>query len=341
MSGGLPVAENTFGPTGLVSRTGLTAGSSGLSGYSTMYYMFDAAGNVSERDDASGDIMSTGSYDAFGAGGMQAVPGTTGLSGDPFGFGGQFGYYTDGETRLVLCGQRYYDPGAARWLTRDPIGLLGGVNPYAYCGNNPVGAADPSGLYFWVDDATFALGGAVLGIAGQGLSDVISGNGRASSWQTYTGAAVGGAAGGWSLEYTGPVGAGAIGGAATNFTQQELNMHTGEQSGLDLGSVASNAALGALFGKISTWGIKGINTGRGNFNQIYQQITTKAKNSTISRITALTAGKMFVGRAWATAQLQGAVPNAIWGATGLLNPDTGDSMIGPGIFDQDAGDDCQ
>jgi len=148
MSGGLPVAENTLGPTGLVSRTGLTAGSSGLSGYATMYYMFDAAGNVSERDDAGGDTTSTGSYDAFGAGGMQTVPGTTGLSGDPFGFGGQFGYYTDGETRLVLCGQRYYDPGAARWLTRDPIGLLGGVNPYAYCGNNPVGAADPRGEWY-------------------------------------------------------------------------------------------------------------------------------------------------------------------------------------------------
>jgi len=153
MSGGLPVAENTFGPTGLVSRTGLTAGYGAngvacLSGYSTAYYMFDAAGNVSERDDASGDIMSTGSFDAFGAGGMQTVPGTTGLSGDPFGFGGRFGYYTDSETRLVLCGQRYYDPGTARWLTRDPIGLFGGVNPYAYCGNNPVGAADPRGEWY-------------------------------------------------------------------------------------------------------------------------------------------------------------------------------------------------
>ena len=33
-----------------------------------------------------------------------------------------------------------------RWLTRDPISYDGGENLYAYCGNNPVGMFDPSGL---------------------------------------------------------------------------------------------------------------------------------------------------------------------------------------------------
>ena len=33
-----------------------------------------------------------------------------------------------------------------RWISRDPIGLEGGVNVYAYCGGNPVMSADPSGL---------------------------------------------------------------------------------------------------------------------------------------------------------------------------------------------------
>ncbi len=34
-----------------------------------------------------------------------------------------------------------------RWLTRDPIGLAGGMNFYGYVGNNPVNAMDPFGLY--------------------------------------------------------------------------------------------------------------------------------------------------------------------------------------------------
>nr|MBA3445248.1 RHS repeat-associated core domain-containing protein [Gemmatimonadales bacterium] len=33
---------------------------------------------------------------------------------------------------------RWYDPQTGRFLTQDPIGLAGGVNLYAYAGNNPV-----------------------------------------------------------------------------------------------------------------------------------------------------------------------------------------------------------
>lgn len=46
----------------------------------------------------------------------------------------------------MLLTYRYYDPAEGRFLTRDPIGYAGGLNLYAYCGNNPVGRSDPSGL---------------------------------------------------------------------------------------------------------------------------------------------------------------------------------------------------
>ena len=36
--------------------------------------------------------------------------------------------------------------GVFRWLSNDPIGIAGGLNQYAFVGNNPVNAVDPLGL---------------------------------------------------------------------------------------------------------------------------------------------------------------------------------------------------
>ena len=42
---------------------------------------------------------------------------------------------------------RYYDPTLGRWLSEDPIGLLGGdASFYAYVLNDPINAMDPSGF---------------------------------------------------------------------------------------------------------------------------------------------------------------------------------------------------
>src|SRR5205085_7788105 len=40
----------------------------------------------------------------------------------------------------------WYDPSVGRFISEDPIGLNGGINPYAYVGNNPIRLVDPSGL---------------------------------------------------------------------------------------------------------------------------------------------------------------------------------------------------
>ena len=42
---------------------------------------------------------------------------------------------------------RNYLPAIGRWMTRDPLGEAGGLNLYAFVGNNPVNWVDPWGLY--------------------------------------------------------------------------------------------------------------------------------------------------------------------------------------------------
>jgi RHS repeat-associated protein len=59
---------------------------------------------------------------------------------------------------------RWYDPATGRFLTQDPIGLAGGVNLYAYAGNDPVQFSDPFGLCDPKKDGTCLLINAVGGL---------------------------------------------------------------------------------------------------------------------------------------------------------------------------------
>lgn len=51
----------------------------------------------------------------------------------------------DAATGFYYLRARYYDPWTGRFVSEDPIGLLGGLNPYAYAGNSPIAWRDPSG----------------------------------------------------------------------------------------------------------------------------------------------------------------------------------------------------
>jgi RHS repeat-associated protein len=55
------------------------------------------------------------------------------------------GQQYDQGARLYYMRARYYDPQLGRFLSEDPIGISGGLNLYAYAGNDPVNHDDPSG----------------------------------------------------------------------------------------------------------------------------------------------------------------------------------------------------
>jgi RHS repeat-associated protein len=102
------------------------------------YFAKDHLGSVREMTDSSGAIRARYEYDPYGR--------QTKVSGDlevDFGF---TGFYRHQASGLNLTLFRVYDPELGRWTTRDPIAEKGGLNLYAYVGNDPIGNTDVLGL---------------------------------------------------------------------------------------------------------------------------------------------------------------------------------------------------
>ena len=79
-------------------------------------------------------------------------------------------YYFDAETGWYYLNSRYYDPQVGRFLNADGIiGANGGIigyNMFAYCNNDPVNFADPSGYAWWMPRGIgqfFSFGPATIG----------------------------------------------------------------------------------------------------------------------------------------------------------------------------------
>ncbi len=53
------------------------------------------------------------------------------------------------ETGLYYYRARYFSPEMQRFISEDPIAILGKINAYAYTDNNPVNYTDPTGLAPW------------------------------------------------------------------------------------------------------------------------------------------------------------------------------------------------
>ncbi|HEX4473778.1 MAG TPA: DUF6531 domain-containing protein [Polyangiaceae bacterium] len=109
----------------------------------------DHLGTPRAMFDASGDQVWAADIDTYGE--LRNVRGEKAAC--PFRWPGQ---YEDAETGLYYNRLRYYDP-AGQYVSRDPIGLFGGLHVHAYVGN-PTESIDPLGLAGCVpEDETVTL----------------------------------------------------------------------------------------------------------------------------------------------------------------------------------------
>ncbi|TVQ60622.1 MAG: RHS repeat-associated core domain-containing protein [Phycisphaerales bacterium] len=60
---------------------------------------------------------------------------------------GYTGHLFDPDLGLYLARHRWYSPAQGRWVSRDPIGYLDGMNRYQYVQSSPKLYMDPNGLY--------------------------------------------------------------------------------------------------------------------------------------------------------------------------------------------------
>jgi len=74
---------------------------------------------------------------------------------------------------LLHVGARWYDPSIGRFVQRDPIGILGGLNVYAYCEGQPTNGTDPLGLTGPVDKGGGEQGYGPYGWRGPGPKPVL------------------------------------------------------------------------------------------------------------------------------------------------------------------------
>ena len=109
----------------------------GASG-ATYYYATEYPGSVTGLVNRSGSVINEYRYDPWGTP-QTLAEGTP----NPLRFHAR---EADPQTGLYYVRARWYDPELARFVSEDPLGLEGGLNPYVFAGNSPVNVRDPSGL---------------------------------------------------------------------------------------------------------------------------------------------------------------------------------------------------
>ncbi len=130
-------------PLVLIDRTDLGAVAAGTD--EPLYYVRDGLGSPAALTSADGTVVERYTYDAYGTTYVERPDGQGGWEvadtsayGNPFLWTGQ--RYDAGVGQYHFPGRTLW-PGWGRWLQRDPLGYVGGVNLYEYVG----------GDWHWID----------------------------------------------------------------------------------------------------------------------------------------------------------------------------------------------
>ncbi|MBR8065185.1 RHS domain-containing protein [Burkholderia ambifaria] len=114
------------------------------------YYHCDQIGTPQLLTDGDGDVVWEASYKAWGEA-REVIARASKAAGivarNKLRFQGQ---QVDDETGLHYNRHRYYDPTSGRFVSADPIKLVGGINIYSY-GKTPIGLIDQWDLQRWVN----------------------------------------------------------------------------------------------------------------------------------------------------------------------------------------------
>jgi RHS repeat-associated protein len=161
---GNSIAEERDATTNAVTRRFFAEGEQ-IDGVN-YYFTRDHLGSVRGLTNSAGQIVESYRYDPYGNQPIDEVNSHGGGIAD-FGY---TGHWFHGPSGLNLSLYRPYDPSLGRWLSRDPIGEIGGLNLYGYVSNSPVNYFDPLGLLLdggaiTIPGVTIVTGGGSLGAA--------------------------------------------------------------------------------------------------------------------------------------------------------------------------------
>ncbi len=114
-----------------------------ITGTTASFAHLDAIGNVIALTDSAQTVQRSYEYGEWGAliGGSDAKPFN---NTDRVRFKGAL--WMGPEVDVYYMRARWYEPKSGRFLSEDPVGINGGINPFTYAGNDPVNRRDPTGL---------------------------------------------------------------------------------------------------------------------------------------------------------------------------------------------------